>query len=52
MIKILLNNFYLQNSRIGRYINFKLIAIFIAILFIIGLLVFGNQFVLRVKESI
>lgn len=52
MIKILLNNFYIQNSRIGRYINFKLLTIFLAIIFIISLLVFGNQFVLRVKESI
>ena len=52
MLKIFLNNFYIQNSRIGRYINFKLITIFLAIIFIVSLLVFGNQFVLRVKESI
>jgi len=51
MIKILLNNFYLQNSKIGRYINFKLLSIFTAIIFVISFVVFGNQFVLRVKES-
>lgn len=52
MIKILLNNFYLQNSKIGRYINLKLFSIFVAILFIVSLVVFGNQFVLTVKKSI
>ena len=52
MIKIFLNNFYLQNSKIGRYINLKLFSIFVAILFIISFVVFGNQFVLVVRKSI
>ena len=51
MLKILINNFHIQNSRIGRYINFKLFSIFSAILFVISLVIFGNQFVLRVKDS-
>jgi lipopolysaccharide export system permease protein len=52
MIKIFLNNFYLQNSKIGRYVNLKLFSIFVAILFIISFVVFGNQFVLVVRKSI
>jgi lipopolysaccharide export system permease protein len=51
MIKILINNFHMQNSKIGRYINFKLFSIFLAINIVISLVVFGNQFVLRVKDS-
>ena len=51
MIKILINNFYLQNSKIGRYINLKLFSVFAAISSVIAFVVFGNQFVLRVKES-
>ena len=41
----------LQNCLISRYINQKLLSIFFAIFFIIGLIVFGNQFVLTVNES-
>lgn len=51
MLKIFIQNFHIQNSKIGRYINFKLFSIFTAILFVISLVVFGNQFVLRVKDS-
>jgi lipopolysaccharide export system permease protein len=51
MFQILLNNFYLQKSKIGLYLNFKLLAIFLAITFLIFIVVFGNQFVLTVKES-
>ena len=41
-----------QNSRIARYIMRNLVILFFAIMFIIGLVVFGNQFVLTVQESI
>ena len=40
-----------QNSQIARYIRFNLLTFFFAIFFIIGLIVFGNQFVLTVQES-
>ena len=41
-----------QNSRIARYIRRNLVTLFFAIIFIIGLLLFGNQFVLMVQESV
>ena len=41
-----------QNSRIAKYILRNLVTLFLAIIFIIGLVVFGNQFVLMVQESI
>jgi len=41
-----------QNSRIARYIRRDVVTKFFAIVFIIGLVVFGNQFVLMVQESI
>ena len=51
MIQIFLSNYYLQKSKIGKYLNFKLLAFFFAISFIVFIVVFGNQFVLTVKES-
>jgi len=41
-----------QNCRIARYMRRSLITLFFAIFFIIGLVLFGNQFVLMVQESI
>ena len=41
-----------QNSLIARYIMRNLVILFFAIMFIIGLVLFGNQFVLMVQESI
>jgi len=41
-----------QNSRIARYMRRSLVVLFFAIFFIIGLVLFGNQFVLMVQESI
>ena len=41
-----------QNSRIARYIRSNLVTLFFAIVFIIGLVLFGNQFVLTVQESV
>jgi len=41
-----------QNSRIARYIRRNLVTLFFAIIFIIGLVLFGNQFVLMVQESV
>ena len=41
-----------QNSRIAKYILRSLVTLFLAIIFIIGLVVFGNQFVLMVQESV
>ncbi len=48
----LLSIFKYQNSRIARYIRRNLVIIFFAIVFIIGLVLFGNQFVLMVQESV
>jgi len=48
----LLSIFKYQNSRIARYIRRNLVALFFAIFFIIGLVLFGNQFVLMVQESV
>ena len=52
MQKKLLSIFKYQNSRIARYIRRNLVTLFFAIFFIIGLVIFGNQFVLMVKESV
>ena len=41
-----------QNSRIAKYILRNLVTLFLVIIFILGLVVFGNQFVLMVQESI
>jgi len=41
-----------QNSRIARYIRRNLATLFFAIVFIIVLVLFGNQFVLTVQESV
>jgi lipopolysaccharide export system permease protein len=47
-----LNFFKYKNTLIARYIRRNVVTLFIAIIFIIGLVVFGNQFVLRMQESI
>jgi len=44
--------FKYQNTIISRYLLRSLLVYFFAITFIIGLVVFGNQFVLTVQESI
>ena len=44
--------FNYQNNIISKYLLRNLIAFFVAISFIIGLLVFGNQFFLTVQESV
>ena len=48
----LLTIFQYQNSRIARYVRRNLVTLFFAIAFIIGLVLFGNQFVLMVQESV
>ena len=48
----LLSIFKYQNSRIAKYIRHNLVTLFFAIIFIIGLVLFGNQFVLMAQESI
>ena len=52
MQKKLLSIFKYQNSLIARYIRRNLVTLFFAIFFIIGLVLFGNQFVLTVQESV
>lgn len=52
MIKRLLIVLNFENTIIGRYINRNLFLVFLAVAFTIGLIVFGNQFVLTIKESI
>ena len=52
MQKKLLSIFKYQNSRIARYIRRNLVTLFFAIFFIIGLVLFGNQFVLMAQESV
>ncbi len=52
MQKKLLSIFKYQNSRIAKYIRHNLVTLFFAIIFIIGLVVFGNQFVMMVQESV
>jgi len=49
---MLLKIFKYQNTIISRYLLSNLIVFFFAITFVIGLIVFGNQFVLTVQESI
>jgi len=49
---MLVKIFKYQNTIISRYILSTLIVIFSAITFIIGLIVFGNQFVLTTQESL
>ena len=44
--------FNYQNKIISKYLLRNLIVFFFAIFFIIGVLVFGNQFVLTVQESV
>jgi lipopolysaccharide export system permease protein len=44
--------FNFPNSIISRYLLKSLVVFFLAIFFIIGLIVFGNQFVLTVQESV
>jgi lipopolysaccharide export system permease protein len=44
--------FNFSNSIISRYLLKSLVVFFLAIFFIIGLIVFGNQFVLTVQESV
>ena len=48
----LLSIFKYQNSRIAKYIRRNLVTLFFAIIFIIGLVLFGNQFVMMVQESV
>ncbi len=48
----LLSIFKYQNSRIAKYIRHNLVTLFFAIIFIIGLVLFGNQFVLMAQESV
>ena len=47
-----LNTLKYKNTRIARYIRRNVVVLFFAIILIIGLVVFGNQFVLRMQESI
>jgi len=49
---MLIKIFKYQNTIISRYLLSNLIVFFFAITFIIGLIVFGNQFVLTAQESI
>jgi lipopolysaccharide export system permease protein len=52
MKSMLLELFSYKTPKIAKYIMRNLVAYFFAITFIIGLVVFGNQFVLTVQESI
>ena len=52
MQKKLLSIFEYQNSRIAKYIRHNLVTLFFAIIFIIGLVLFGNQFVMMVQKSV
>jgi len=49
---MLLKIFNYQSTIISRYLLRSIIVLFCAITFIIGLVVFGNQFVLTVQESV
>ena len=49
---MLLEFFSFKTTKIAKYIMRNLVAYFFVITFIIGLVVFGNQFVLTVQESI
>ena len=46
------NTFKYKNTRIARYIRRNVVVLFFAIFLIVGLVVFGNQFVLRAQDSI
>ena len=46
------NIFNFTNTIISRYLLKNLVVFFLAIFFIVGLIVFGNQFVLTVQESV
>ena len=52
MKRALFNIFKYQNTRIARYIRWNVIVLFFAIILVVGLIVFGNQFVLMAQESI
>ena len=52
MKRTLLNIYKYQNTRIARYITRNVVVLFFALILIIGLVVFGNQFVLMVQESV
>ena len=52
MKSMLLELFSYKTTKIAKYIMRNLVTYFFAITFIIGLVVFGNQFVLTVQESI
>ena len=52
MKRALFNIFIYQNTRIARYIRWNVIVIFFAMILVVGLIVFGNQFVLMAQESI
>ena len=47
-----LNNSKYGNTLIARYVRRNVVVLFFAIILIIGLVVFGNQFVLRMQDSI
>jgi len=52
MKSMLLQFFSFKTTKIAKYIMRNLVTYFFVIAFIIGLVVFGNQFVLTVQESI
>ena len=52
MKRTLLNIFKYQNTRIARYIIGNVVTLFFAMILIIGLILFGNQFVLMAQDSI
>ena len=52
MLLMLLDFFRFKKNKIAKYVVKNLVIYFFAITFIIGLVVFGNQFVLTVQESI
>ena len=47
-----LNTLKYKNTRIARYIRRNVVVLFFAIFLIVGLVVFGNHFVLRMQDSI
>jgi len=49
---MLLKIFNFPGTIISRYLLKNLVVFFVSIFFIIGLIVFGNQFVLTVQESL
>jgi len=50
--RTLLNTSKYGNTLIARYVRRNVVVLFFAIILIIGLVVFGNQFVLRMQDSI